>query len=182
MVVINKYLINLNDIIISNEDNYEKSLPNDVQINYLNKLKNEWNTVIIWNTRSDEFRELTIQQLSSWNVNYDILLMEKPSYCKYTAMIIEPRCHPALELVLKNFNKNLNEDWQFLIFHGNNNLDHINNIINQHEFNDRQIKLKHHTPQHMIEFLFVFLFIPCILLRIWQVCYKISVFLKGMCL
>ena len=79
MVVINKYLINLNDIIISNEDNYEKSLPNDVQINYLNKLKNEGNTVIIWNTRSDEFRELTIQQLSSWNVNYDILLMEKPS-------------------------------------------------------------------------------------------------------
>ena len=143
MVVINKYFINLNDIIISNEDNYENSLPNDIQINYLNKLKNEGNTVIIWNTRSDEFRELTIQQLSSWNVNYDILLMEKPSYCKYTAMIIEPRCHPALELVLKNFNKNLNEDWQFLIFHGNNNLDYINNIINQYEFNDRQIKLKH---------------------------------------
>jgi len=144
MVVVNKYFINLNDLILNiNENEIEKMIPNNKQINYLNKLKNEGNIVIIWNDKGENFREIIIKQLSMWNINYDILLMEKPLYCKYTAMIIEPRCHPALELVLKNFNKNLNEDWQFLIFHGNNNLNFINNIINQDEFNHRQIKLKH---------------------------------------
>ena len=41
---------------------------------------------------------------------------------KYTAVIIEPREHPALEFVLKNFNANLSEEWQFVIFHGNKNI------------------------------------------------------------
>lgn len=140
MVLTNKYFINLNDIIIYNEKEY---LPNEKQIKYLNFLKNEGNIVIIWNDKGETFRDLITNKLLSWNVNYDTLLMEKPEYCKYTAMIIEPRCHPALELVLKNFNRNLNEDWQFLIFHGNDNINYINNIINQSEFNDRQIKLKH---------------------------------------
>ena len=47
----------------------------------------------------------------------------------YSAVIVEPREHPALELVLDNFIQNLSNDWNFIIFHGNNNLPFINNII-----------------------------------------------------
>jgi hypothetical protein len=40
---------------------------------------------------------------------------------KYTAVIIEPRCHKALGFVLENFFKNLSDDWSFIIFHGTEN-------------------------------------------------------------
>lgn len=49
---------------------------------------------------------------------------------KYTAIIVEPRQHKALELVLSNFTSNLDERWNFIIFHGTNNLDFIINILN----------------------------------------------------
>jgi hypothetical protein len=48
---------------------------------------------------------------------------------KYTAIIIEPRKHPALEFVLENFTANLNDKWNFVIFHGNLNKEFIDNII-----------------------------------------------------
>ena len=35
---------------------------------------------------------------------------------KYTAIITEPRIHPAWKLVLNNFLTNLDERWNFLIF------------------------------------------------------------------
>jgi hypothetical protein len=48
---------------------------------------------------------------------------------KYTAVIIEPREHKALELVLTNFLQNLSNEWQIIIMHGNKNIDYLNNII-----------------------------------------------------
>ena len=48
----------------------------------------------------------------------------------YTAIIVEPRKHRALFFVLNNFLENLNDDWNIIIFHGNLNIDYINNIIN----------------------------------------------------
>jgi hypothetical protein len=51
----------------------------------------------------------------------------------YTAIIIEPRKHPSLPIVLNNFNKNLDEKWNFLIFHGKNNKKYIENIFNNIE-------------------------------------------------
>jgi hypothetical protein len=48
----------------------------------------------------------------------------------YTAIIVEPREHKALPYVLENFMKNLSEEWSFIIFHGNKNLQLIHNIIN----------------------------------------------------
>jgi hypothetical protein len=48
----------------------------------------------------------------------------------YTAVIVEPREHPALELVLTNFTELLDDRWNFIIFHGNINRDYINNILN----------------------------------------------------
>lgn len=48
---------------------------------------------------------------------------------KYTAIIIEPRKHTALEFVLKNFLLNLSDNWNIIIFHGNQNIDFVNKII-----------------------------------------------------
>jgi hypothetical protein len=48
---------------------------------------------------------------------------------KYTAFIIEPRKHKALEFVLKNFLKNLSNEWSFIIFHGNLNKEYVQNIV-----------------------------------------------------
>jgi hypothetical protein len=49
---------------------------------------------------------------------------------KYTAVIIEPRKHKALKYVLNNFLENLNNDWYFIIMHGNLNEEYIDDIIN----------------------------------------------------
>jgi len=48
----------------------------------------------------------------------------------YTAIIVEPRKHAALEFVLINFLDNLDYDWNIIIYHGKLNLDYLNNIIN----------------------------------------------------
>ena len=49
---------------------------------------------------------------------------------RYTAIIIEPREHRALEFVLNNFLENLSEQWDVIIFHGNKNINFINNLFN----------------------------------------------------
>jgi hypothetical protein len=60
----------------------------------------------------------------------------------YTAVIVEPRSHRALELVLLNFNRNLDDNWSFLIYHGNNNEQFIKDIIrNNDTFTTRTIQL-----------------------------------------
>jgi len=59
----------------------------------------------------------------------------------YTAIIIEPRQHKALEYVLTNFTDNLDNNWSFIIYHGNNNKDYINNIINT-KLLDNQYRIK----------------------------------------
>lgn len=48
---------------------------------------------------------------------------------KYTAVIIEPRKHKALEFVLNNFMENLDDDWGFIIFHSNTNKKMVENIM-----------------------------------------------------
>jgi len=47
----------------------------------------------------------------------------------YTAVIVEPREHPALSFVLNNFLKNLSDDWLIIIMHGSKNGKYIDNII-----------------------------------------------------
>lgn len=49
---------------------------------------------------------------------------------KYTALIVEPREHKALEFVLTNFMQNLNNDWGFIIFHSITNKTFVENIMN----------------------------------------------------
>lgn len=50
---------------------------------------------------------------------------------KYTAIIIEPREHAALEFVLQNFNDHLSQEWQFVVFHGNKNIDFTKKICDK---------------------------------------------------
>ena len=65
-------------------------------------------------------------------IAFILLFMEKfTNEPKYTAIIIEPREHKALEHVLTNFTKMLNNDWQFIVFHGNLNETYVSNIINR---------------------------------------------------
>ena len=47
----------------------------------------------------------------------------------YTAVIVEPRRHPALEFVLTNFSTHLPKDWKILIFHGKDNEDTVYDIL-----------------------------------------------------
>jgi len=54
----------------------------------------------------------------------------------YTAVIVEPREHKALEFVLVNFLTLLDDRFNFIIFHGNKNETYLDNILNS--------KLNHH--------------------------------------
>ena len=47
----------------------------------------------------------------------------------YTAVIVEPREHSALQFVMKSFLENLDERWKFIIFHGNKNEEFILDMI-----------------------------------------------------
>ncbi len=58
---------------------------------------------------------------------------------EYTAIIIEPRKHKALEFVLNNFANNLSNKWNIIVFHGTENKEYVENIINKL---DRNIKLE----------------------------------------
>jgi hypothetical protein len=60
---------------------------------------------------------------------------------KYTAVIIEPRKHKALEFVLRNFIENLSDEWKILIFHGKQNKEFIQEIILRNDFENRIDKL-----------------------------------------
>lgn len=60
---------------------------------------------------------------------------------KYTAVIIEPRKHKALEFVLRNFIENLSDEWKILIFHGKQNKEFVQEIILRNEFENRIDKL-----------------------------------------
>lgn len=50
---------------------------------------------------------------------------------KYTAVIIEPRRHPALKFVLKNVLENLSYEWGVLLFLGNRNVCYFHEILSE---------------------------------------------------
>jgi hypothetical protein len=58
----------------------------------------------------------------------------------YTAVIVEPRKHPALSFVLHNFAVNLSNDWKILIFHGKDNKEFVYDIIGKMEDPSRFLK------------------------------------------
>jgi hypothetical protein len=48
---------------------------------------------------------------------------------KYTAVIIEPRCHKALHFVVKNMCENLSNEWTILLIIGNNNVKYVHKCL-----------------------------------------------------
>jgi hypothetical protein len=58
----------------------------------------------------------------------------------FTAVIVEPRRHPALSFVLKNMASLLPDGWKILIFHGNTNGEFVQDIIDDMEFPSRFLK------------------------------------------
>jgi len=47
----------------------------------------------------------------------------------YTAIMVEPRNHKALDFVMRNFTDNLSNEWNFIIYHGNENKKTMKNIV-----------------------------------------------------
>ena len=64
------------------------------------------------------------------------LTLLKGSIEKYTAVIVEPRKHKALEFVLRNVLDNLDERWSIQVFHSSHNKDWIKTILDQKFQND----------------------------------------------
>ena len=58
---------------------------------------------------------------------------------KYTAIIVEPRKHKALEFVLTNACDCLTDEWKIILFHGNKNVDYASKIVEKinASFNNR---------------------------------------------
>ena len=83
-----------------------------------------------------EFLNEKYKEIIEKHYDYSILYTEywrkqiENDIPKYTAVLIEPRCHPAMLLVLENFAKNLSDEWNILILHGNLNEEYTKNIIN----------------------------------------------------
>jgi hypothetical protein len=74
-----------------------------------------------------------ILQQSIQKEGFNIILKNEINidFNKYTAIIVEPRKHPALHFVLNNFFENLDDKWNFVILHGTDNIDYLNNIMNR---------------------------------------------------
>jgi len=83
-----KYFIDLdNTLCFTDNSDYNNSLPIHERIRYVNELKSQGHEITIWTARGGnsgiDHRELTLKQLDEWCVNYDELLMGKPSYDVY---------------------------------------------------------------------------------------------------
>ena len=63
-----------------------------------------------------------------------------------TAIIVESRLHPALELVMCNFERNLPQDWKFLIIHSQSNKELIEKILRKNSLQRHQTIL---YPEHI---------------------------------
>jgi hypothetical protein len=83
-----KYYIDLdNTLCFTKNGDYNNSTPILERISYVNKLKQDGHQITIWTARGScskiDYRELTMNQLKKWNVEYDNLILEKPDYDVY---------------------------------------------------------------------------------------------------
>lgn len=83
-----KYFIDLdNTLCLTENSNYDNSKPILERIRYVNELKKQGNNITIWTARGStsgiDHKELIVKQLDEWGVQYDNLLMGKPSYDVY---------------------------------------------------------------------------------------------------
>jgi hypothetical protein len=139
---INNYSKNIFNFFFENNklinNDYFNTLNNEITISnecilyskeYYNNLKNILNTDTIYKNLINNYYN---------NYSKDIYFTKVLPY--FTAIIIEPRQHKALSLVLNNFIKNLDKNWIFYIYHGINNEEFIKNII-ENELKDYENKI-----------------------------------------
>jgi len=69
----------------------------------------------------------------------------------YTAIMVEPREHPAMEFVLLNILENLNADWSVVLLHGNKNLNYIQRILENHPSMVPRIQLVHLEIDNLLQ-------------------------------
>lgn len=86
--------------------------------------KNEGMQIFIENMGDDIYsknpRDYAYYDLPKVDIQVDTL---------YSAVIVEPRKHKALEFVLNNFLENLDEQWTIIVIHGNQNSSFLSDII-----------------------------------------------------
>jgi len=83
-----KYYIDLdNTLCVTKNGEYCNSTPISERIRYVNELKTQGHVITIWTARGSrskiDYKELTLQQLTEWGIQYDNLLMGKPDYDVY---------------------------------------------------------------------------------------------------
>ena len=116
----------------TNINNNSHNFNNSHNINHSNTLNK---ARILQNT--------SLSQISSINFNFVIKKnIDNIHSYQYTAIIIEPRKHKALQLVLNNFLENLDNRWYFIIFCSDFNYDFVNEIISNLELiNQNRIQI-----------------------------------------
>jgi len=101
-----------NTLCSTNNSDYENSKPIIERINKVNKLKEQGNIITIWTARGSksglDHTELTKRQLNEWNINYDKLILGKPSYDLYiddkSVNVDEYWKHPTKNIQSKKLN------------------------------------------------------------------------------
>lgn len=79
------YCFDVDGTICSQTENqeYEKAIPNYNMIDEIKRLKNEGHTIKFYTARGmgsgKSFKELTLQQLKKWGIEYDSITFGKPS-------------------------------------------------------------------------------------------------------
>lgn len=89
-----------------------------------------------------EYNAPHVNNTTNTVINYSSTIYTNKQY-KYTAIIIEPRCHAALSFVLNNFFENLSDDWGIVICHGYNNKNFLENILDNESvaYKNKMVKL-----------------------------------------
>ena len=130
-----KFFFGNNSNLIENLNNFNITDFNIFSKDYYHNLKS-----IVKNNK-----ELNNILKSSYNKyylanSYNLINSNKNNY---TAIIIEPRKHQALELVLNNFVLNLDSNWKFIIYHGIDNEEYVINIVKyiENKYNKKIFRL-----------------------------------------
>lgn len=129
-----------NIVNLSNVENKKEGLKIIVENEQFNHNKNDDdddNDLVTFKTyininENDLYGEKKEEKYSSNPTNfeyYDLPIANIKTNTEYTAIIVEPRKHKALEFVLNNFLENLDNKWSIIIIHGNNNSFYLKNII-----------------------------------------------------
>ena len=138
-IIHNKYNY-LNILNIENKYKNEYENENENENENETKFENEKNNKILkdlYNINSNSINKKLNKiywnlKVKSIDLNIDNNIFKKIISKSYKKLVIvEPRCHPLLSGVLKNFITNIDNYWSMTILHGMNNYNYIKNIIGE---------------------------------------------------